>query len=177
MNSTYLRNRDRDLLLAPLLPKGLLGPGQGTPMGSPWGGNHHLLSPIGSICRKLASTAEMGLEPSLPGVRYPARPNACPLLDYFKDDVNFIYIFFNLKKSYFYWKGRFRERRRERKSLHLLAHLPKTATAEPIWSQEPGARSFFRVSNMGAGSQGFGSSSSAFSVHKQGAGWEEKQPG
>ena len=40
-----------------------------------------------------------------------------------------------------------------------------------------GARNFFQVSHMGFGYQSFGPSSTAFSGHKQGAGWEVEMPG
>ena len=41
----------------------------------------------------------------------------------------------------------------------------------------PGAGSYFQVSLVGAGSQGFGLSLTAFPGHKQGAGWEAGLPG
>ena len=49
----------------------------------------------------------------------------------------------------------------------------------PKWLQwlDPGAWSLFGVSHVGAGSQGFGPSSTAFPGHKQKTGWEVGPPG
>ena len=53
--------------------------------------------------------------------------------------------------------------------------MATTASAEPIRSQEPGTTS--RVSHMGAGSQSFGPSLTAFPDHRQEAGWESGAAG
>lgn len=60
----------------------------------------------------------------------------------------------------------------------LLGHLPNGhngkswAGTEPIQNHE----SFFLVFQMAAGAQGFVPSSTAFSGHRQEAGWDMKQP-
>ena len=59
-------------------------------------------------------------------------------------------------------------------SLAQPGSLPPFIPKWPQWPElcQSKARSFLQVSHTSAGSQGFGSSSSAFPGHKQGAGWE-----
>ena len=90
----------------------------------------------------------------------------------------FIFLFLFLK-ILFYYKVRYTERRRDREE-DLLSDdsLPKW----PHWlgsftNPKPGARILFQVSNVGAGSQGFRLSWTAFPGHEQGAGWEGNLPG
>ena len=68
------------------------------------------------------------------------------------------------------------ERQRGRSSIRWFT--PQVAAmpgAEPIQSQEPGTS--YQVSHAGAGSQGFGPSSTTFPGHRQGSGWEVGLPG
>ena len=60
----------------------------------------------------------------------------------------------------------------ERQEDLFTPQVAARAGAEPIQS-----RSLFRVSHAGAGSQGFGPSSTACPGHRQGAGWEVEQQG
>jgi len=63
-------------------------------------------------------------------------------------------------------------RETERKIFHLMIHSPSDRNGQCCAVLKPGSRNFFRVLHTGAGSQGFGLSSTAFPGHKQGAGWE-----
>ena len=58
----------------------------------------------------------------------------------------------------------------ERKIFRPMIHSPSERNGPVLCQSE--ARSLFWVSRTGAGSQGFGPSSTAFPGHKQGAGWE-----
>ena len=83
---------------------------------------------------------------------------------------------FFLTFIYFYWKGRYTERRRVREEdLPSDDPCPK----QPQWMKlsQSEARSLLWGSHMGAGSQGFGPSSIVFPGHNQGAGWEVGLPG
>ena len=60
----------------------------------------------------------------------------------------------------------------EWKNFHPLVHSPGYCNGWCCNDLKPGARGFLQVSHMGAGSHGFGPSSTAFPSHKQGAGWE-----
>ena len=59
-----------------------------------------------------------------------------------------------------------------RKIFHLMIHSPRECNGWCYADPKPEFRNFFRVSNAGAGSHGFGSSWTAFPGHKQGAKWE-----
>ena len=78
-------------------------------------------------------------------------------------------------KDLFILLGRqiYREKETQRKNLHPLVHSPSGCQWTKLrWFK---AMRFFQVSLMGAVSQGFRSSSSAFSGHKQRAGRELEQ--
>ena len=87
-------------------------------------------------------------------------------------------LFFFKDLFYFYWKGGYTERRdreeddRTERSDDLLPRPPQR-----LELSQSEARSLFRVSHAGTGSQNFGPFSMAFPGHKQGAGWEAGQPG
>ena len=60
---------------------------------------------------------------------------------------------------------------------HPMIHSPSEGKGRCCTNLKPGARNFLPVFHMGAGSQGFESSLTAFPGHKQGAGWEVELPG
>ena len=57
-----------------------------------------------------------------------------------------------------------------RKIFHLMIHSPSERNGRYYADLPPRARKFLQVSHMGAGSQSFGPSWTAFPGHKQGAG-------
>ena len=96
----------------------------------------------------------------------------------YKGTILLTFNFFRL--IYFYWKGILdlkREGETERKTFHPRVHSPIGCTIQRWADPKPGFSSFSQVFHMGAGSQGFGPSSTAFPDHKQGAGWEVGLPG
>ena len=60
----------------------------------------------------------------------------------------------------------------EKKIFHLMIHSPSECNSRWYADPKSGARNFFWVSHMGARSQSFGPTSTAFTGHRQGAGWE-----
>ena len=60
----------------------------------------------------------------------------------------------------------------ERKIFRPIIHSASEHNGRCCANLEPGARNFCQISNMHAGSQSIGPSSTAFPGHKQGAGWE-----
>ena len=58
-----------------------------------------------------------------------------------------------------------------------MIHCPSEHNGRCWTKPRPGHRNLFHVSHVGAGSQSFGPSSTAFPGHRQGAGWEVELPG
>ena len=81
-----------------------------------------------------------------------------------------IFLFF-LRFTDFYYKFRYTEVERRRGRSSIQWFTPQWLKL-PALCQSEGTCPLLRVSHMGAGSQGFGPSSTAFS----GAGWEEQLP-
>ena len=82
-------------------------------------------------------------------------------------------------KIYFYYffigKADIQRGETERKIFRPMIHSPSEHNGPILCRSE--ARSLFRVSHVGAGSQSFGLSSTAFPGHRQGTGREVEQPG
>ena len=55
----------------------------------------------------------------------------------------------------------------EKEVFHLLVHSPDGCNGQSCANLKPGTRSFFQVSHVGAGAQGLGSSSAAFTGHSR----------
>ena len=81
-------------------------------------------------------------------------------------------------KIYFYYffigKADIQRGETERKIFHPMIHSPSERKGPILCRSE--ARSLFRVSHAGAGSQSFGPSSTAFPGHRQGPGREAGLP-
>ena len=86
-----------------------------------------------------------------------------------------IFFFFDLFLLFFIGKADIQRGETERKIFHPMIHSPSERNGPILCRSE--ARSLFRVSHAGAGSQSLGPSSTAFLGHRQGAGWEVGPPG
>ena len=86
-----------------------------------------------------------------------------------------LFFFKDLFLLFLYWKGGYTERRDREEDLPSDGSLPKRLQQLELSQSE--ARSFFQVSHVGAGSQVFGLTMTAFPGHRQGAGWEAGPPG
>ena len=87
-------------------------------------------------------------------------------------------LFFFLKIYFYYFfigKADIQRGETERNIFRSMVHSPSERNGPILCRSE--ARSLFRVSHAGAGSQSFGLSSSAFPGHRQGAGREAGLPG
>ena len=80
-------------------------------------------------------------------------------------------------KIYFIFIGKADIQRGGETKICLMVHSPSGLNSRSCADPKPGVSSFFQVSHVGAGAQGFGLSSTAFPGHKQGAGWEVGLPG
>ena len=98
------------------------------------------------------------------------------LIIHFPDHISTLFFFLKIYFYYFFiGKADIQRGETERKIFHPMIHSPSERNGPILCRSE--ARSLFRVSHVGTGSQSFGLSSTAFPRHGQGAGREAGLPG